>query len=159
VDASYADPFIIDPFRNFDSENENDSTIEALLAKIRRPFGKEAMEAIIIAHHMVKRSMNQKENVKITQDMQLFSDGGRGSGAIRGYCDILITQEWSQQDGEEIVHWGAFAKNISDLNPWALVQTAPNSGLWVPTEVEGLSQTVRGSLRSLKEQRPAVPRI
>ena len=148
-----ADLFIIDPFRNFHSENENDSTIEALLAKIRRTFGK---AAIIIAHHMVKRSMNQKENVKVTQDMRLFSDGGRGSGAIKGYCDIIITQEWSQQDGEEIVHWGSFGKNIADLNPRALVQTAPNSGLWVPTDVEGLSQTVSASLRSLKELRASL---
>jgi hypothetical protein len=148
-----ADLFIIDPFRNFHSENENDSTIEALLAKIRRTFGK---AAIVIAHHMVKRSMNQKENVKLTHDMRLFSDGGRGSGAIKGYCDIIITQEWSQQDGEEIVHWGAFGKNIADLSPRALVQTGPNSGLWVPTDVEGLSQTVRASLRTLKEHRESL---
>ena len=148
VRVNPADVFIIDPFRNFHCENENDSTIEALLAKIRKTFGK---SAIIIAHHMVKRSMNAKENVKVMDDMRLFSDGGRGSGAIKGYCDIIVAQEWFKEGDDEIIHWGAFGKNIPDLGPRTFVPTSENSGLWVPAELNGLSQTVRASLRVLKE--------
>jgi hypothetical protein len=83
VQTNPADLFIIDPFRNL--QNENDSTIEGLLAKIRRTFGK---SAVIIAHHMVKRSANKKENIRLVDDMRLFSDGGRGSGAIN-YEEIV----------------------------------------------------------------------
>jgi hypothetical protein len=89
-------------------------------------------------------------------DMRLFSDGGRGSGAIKGYCDVIISQEWSKGGDEEIVHWGAFGKNIPDLAPRALVQTAENSGCWVPMEADGLSQTVRESLKALKEHEPGL---
>jgi hypothetical protein len=155
-EAADANPPIFLSSTHFETSIAKAGTTALSKPYSRRFGGHFGKAAIIIAHHMVKRNMNRKENVKVTQDMRLFSDGGRGSGAIKGYCDIVNTQEWSQQDGEEIVHWGAFGKNIADLNPRALVQTGPNSGLWVPTEVDGLSQTVKASLRALKEHRASL---
>lgn len=86
--------------------------------------------------------------------MRLFSDGGRGSGAIKGYCDVIVAQEWFKDGDDEIIHWGAFGKNTADLDPRTFVPTSENSGLWVPAEIDGLSQTVMASLRLLKAHNP-----
>jgi hypothetical protein len=118
---------------------------------MRKTFGK---ASVVIAHHMVKRSKNPRDNVTLMDNMRLFSDMGRGSGAIKGYCDVIVNQEWFDEDGEEVIHWGAFGKNIPDLSPRALSQTAPNSNLWAPTNLDHITETVKASLTVLREHAP-----
>jgi hypothetical protein len=121
-----ADLYIIDPMRCLDAQDENDSAIEELLAMIRRVFGK---AAVLIAHHMTKRG-NPKDGVALKDDMRGWSDGARGSGAIKAHADLIICQERVMAGDHEKVYWGAFLKDAPDIEPLPLVETDNESFLW-----------------------------
>lgn len=123
-----ADLYVIDPLRCLHGGTENDSVIEQTLAGIRQIF----QSTIIIPHHMVKRSRNPKDNVHLKDNMRLWSDGCRGSGAIKGHADVIVCQERMTEDDMDIVYLGAFMKDAADVDPMPLVESKPDSFLWVP---------------------------
>jgi hypothetical protein len=123
-----ADLYVIDPMRCLHGGAENDSTIETTLGDIRRIFH----STIIIPHHMTKQSRNPKDNVRLVADMRLWSDGCRGSGAIKGHSDVIVCQDRVKEDDADVVYLGAFMKDAGDVDPMPLEESAPDSFLWVP---------------------------
>jgi hypothetical protein len=124
-----ADIYIVDPFRCLHGAGENDSAMEETLRKIRAVFHR----ATVIPHHMTKNSRNPRENTRLADDMRLWSEGCRGSGAIKGHADVIICQERETENDEtEVVHLGAFMKDAADVKPISLVESATDSFLWVP---------------------------
>jgi AAA domain len=129
--ATYpADLYSIDPMRCLHGGDENNSTLEKTLADIRSVF----KSTIVIPHHMTKRSRNPKDNVRLSADMRLWSDGCRGSGAIKAHADVIVCQEHMKEDDTDVVYLGAFMKDAGDVDPMALEESAPESFLWVPQE-------------------------
>ena len=141
--------YVIDPMRSLHAQDENDSNIEALLSAIRAMFGK---AAVIVAHHLRKRSNNGKD-ASLTEDMRGWSDQARGSGAIKAHADVIICQE-RRTDWEcnESVYLGAFSKDAADAEPLKLAETDHESFLWrievdVPTHLNGSWNALRASGR------------
>ncbi len=120
-----ADLYVIDPLRPLHSADENDSSIETLLAELRRVFRN---AAVVVAHHMRKAHEN---GPTLVQDMRAFSDGGRGSTAIKAHADVIILQERSKDErGEEILYIGAFLKDGADIEPFTLMESDHESFHW-----------------------------
>jgi hypothetical protein len=138
-----ADLYIIDPMRCLHAQDENDSSIEELLAMIRRVFGK---SAVIIAHHMTKRG-NPKDSIRLKDDMRAWSDGARGSGAIKAHADVIICQEREITNGEETVFWGAFLKDAADIEPLPLTESDVESFHWEVSQ--DLPPNVKAALAAL----------
>jgi hypothetical protein len=123
-----ADVYVIDPMRCLHAEDENDSNIEALLSMIRSVFKK---AAVVIVHHMTKLGTS-KDVVTLKDDMRAWSDGARGSGAIKAHADVIICQErLIDGDGTEVVYWGAFLKDAADIEPLALEESGADSFFWI----------------------------
>lgn len=138
-----ADLYIIDPMRCLHAQDENDSAIEQLLAAIRQVFRK---AAVIIAHHMTKRG-NPKDGIALKDDMRAWSDGARGSGAIKAHADVIICQERVMAGDHETVYWGAFLKDAADIEPLPLVETDHESFLWNVSE--DIPANLRGPLEAV----------
>jgi hypothetical protein len=138
-----ADLYIIDPMRCLHAQDENDSAIEQLLAAIRQVFRK---SAVLIAHHMTKRG-NSPDAVALSGDMRAWSDGARGSGAIKAHADVIICQERVMAGDHETVYWGAFLKDAADIEPLPLVETDHESFLW--TVSEDIPANLRGPLEAV----------
>jgi hypothetical protein len=122
-----ADLYIIDPMRCFHNAEENDSRIEQLLRRVRQHFPD---AAVILTHHMTKRDGDQTLTLK--QDMRAWSDGARGSGAIKAHADVIVCQERTMEDGNEILHLGAFMKDGPDAEPTALEESDAKTFFWIP---------------------------
>jgi len=121
-----ADLYIIDPMRSMHGEDENDSKIEKLLVRLRRLFGE---AALIIAHHMTKAAAGQWE-LRLMNDMRAWSDGARGSGAIKAHADVIVCQERLIENEREVVSWGAFLRDDADIEPIPVVESNPLSFFW-----------------------------
>jgi hypothetical protein len=103
-----ADLYLIDPMRCFHIGRENDSEIEVLLEQVRRFFGS---AAVIISHHVRKQSHKQGEDrvsLSVPGIMREWSDGARGSCAIKAHADVIVCQERKMEGEAEIVYFGAF---------------------------------------------------
>jgi hypothetical protein len=122
-----ADLYIIDPMRCFHDGDENDSRIEQLLRCVRQHFPN---SAVILTHHMVKAS--GEYTAKLDEDMRSWSDGARGSGAIKAHADVIVCQERTMVLGDEILRLGAFMKDGADAEPTALEESDAKSFFWVP---------------------------
>ncbi len=144
VEERPADLYVIDPFRYLHGGNENDSAIAETLAAIRRIFKR----AVIIPHHMVKRSRNPKENVRLNENMRLWSEGCRGSGVIKGHADVIVCQERLMEGDTEVVYLGAIMKDAPDADPMPLEEASPESFLWIPQRK--LPTELRTSLQILE---------
>ncbi|HZT32545.1 MAG TPA: AAA family ATPase [Bryobacteraceae bacterium] len=131
-----ADLYIIDPLRSLHSADENDSSIETLLSEMQRIF---KGAAVIAAHHMRKQAENASN---LTDDMRAFSDGARGSSAIKAHSDVIVLQERTlDSKGDEIVHLGAFLKDGPDIEPFPVIESDHQSFYWemvvtVPEKLE-----------------------
>jgi hypothetical protein len=124
-----ADLYIVDPFRCLHGGAENDSKIEEILRLIRGVF----KQTTIIPHHTVKSPRKSNENVRLVDDMRLWSEQCRGSGAIKGHADVIICQEREiDADDTEVVHLGGFMKDAGDIDPIPLVESAVDSFWWIP---------------------------
>jgi len=121
-----ADLYIIDPMRSMHGEDENDSKIEKLLVRLRHLFGG---AALIIAHHMTKAGAGQWE-LRLKHDMRAWSDGARGSGAIKAHADVIVCQERWIENEREVVSWGAFLRDDADIEPITVVESDPQSFFW-----------------------------
>ena len=125
VGAHPADLYVVDPLRTLHSADENDSSIEALLSEMQRVF---RGAAVIVAHHMRKSGDNP---VTLVQDMRAWSDGARGSSAIKAHSDLIVLQERTvKSNGDEVVHLGAFLKDGADIEPVSLMGTDHESFYW-----------------------------
>jgi len=124
-----ADLYIVDPFRCLHGAAENDSKIEETLRLIRSVF----RQTTIIPHHTVKSPRKANENVRLVDDMRLWSEQCRGSGAIKGHSDVIICQEREiDTDDTEVVYIGGFMKDAGDIDPIPIVESAADSFWWIP---------------------------
>jgi len=150
-----ADLYIIDPLRTLHSADENDSTIEALLTEMQRIFGQ---AAVILCHHMRKSGENA---CTLSQDMRTWSDGARGSSAIKAHTDTIVLQERTENGkGEEVVYLGAFLKDGADVNPFPVIETDHQSFFWVmkrevPEKLDSACQALVGGKYKNKGQAAA----
>jgi hypothetical protein len=120
------DLYIIDPMRMLHASDENDSLIEGLLTEVSRVF---CGAAVVLCHHM--RKQQGEKAVSLVEDMRTWSDGGRGSSAIKAHADVIVLQERSENDkGEEIVHIGAYLKDGADIEPFPTMESDHLSFFW-----------------------------
>ncbi len=125
VATNPADVYIIDPLRTLHTADENDSSIETLMSEMHRVFGG---AAVIAAHHMRKPSDN---NCALSQDMRAWSEGARGSSAIKAHSDVIVLQERTEDSkGDEVVYLGAFLKDGADIEPFPLMESDHQSFYW-----------------------------
>jgi AAA domain-containing protein len=123
-----ADVYIFDPMRCVHGQDENDSNIERLLTRLRQFFPD---SIVIVSHHMRKAGMNLGLGaVALKDDMRLWSDGARGSGAIKAHADVIVCQERKIEAQSEVVYWGAFQRDEADIEPMHLEESKPGSFLW-----------------------------
>ena len=125
-----ADIYVFDPMRSMHSADENDSMIESLLSRLRRCF---RGAAVIVAHHMRKSFVGGNE-VTLASDMRLWSDGARGSSAIKAHADVIVCQERVMDQGNEVLYVGAFLKDGADIEPLRLEESDAQSFFWVVTD-------------------------
>ena len=140
-----ADLYIIDPMRCFHASDENDSTIEQLMERMRTFFGS---SAVIVSHHMRKRSSRPDDFCSLLHGMREWSDGARGSGAIKAHADVIVCQE-RVSGSEEIVYLGAFMKDGADVEPIPLVETDYESFFFKPSF--HVPENLRASYEALKK--------
>jgi hypothetical protein len=125
-----ADIVVFDPMRSMHTVDENDSSIETLMSRLRQTLPK---RAIIIAHHMRKYHVAGNP-VSLSDDMRLWSDGARGSSAIKAHADVIVCQERTMdQNHTEVLHVGAFLKDGADIEPLKLEESDTQSYFWVLT--------------------------
>jgi hypothetical protein len=154
-----ADLYIIDPLRSLHSADENDSTIEMLLSEMQRVF---KGAAVIAAHHMRKAKEN---GVTLAHDMRAWSEGARGSSAIKAHSDVIVLQERTLNDkGEEIVNLGCFLKDGPDIEPFPLMESDHESFFWevvtiVPTHLEGSYDALKAAGGRFKSKIAAAQEI
>lgn len=121
-----ADLCIFDPMRSMHVGDENDSNIEFLLTRLRRLF---PGAAVVVAHHMRKPGSGEY-SLSLNEDMRAWSDGARGSGAIKAHVDVIVCQERIVENDAEVVYWGAFQRDEPDIEPMPLEETGPNTFFW-----------------------------
>ncbi len=122
-----ADLYVFDPMRSMHNADENDSSIEVLLSRLRRTFPR---SAVVVAHHMRKVFAGGKD-VSLQADMRLWSDGARGSTAIKAHTDVIVCQERSTDNqGNETIHLGVFLKDGADVQPLPLEESDAESFFW-----------------------------
>jgi RecA-family ATPase len=151
-----ADLYIFDPMRCLHAEDENDSLLEALLSRLITAF---RGAAVIVAHHMRKRG-DDTHGASLCENMRGWSDGARGSGAIKAHADLVVCQERVDTETGEIVHLGAFSRDEADVNPLRLEESAPQSfywcsSLWVPDRFQPAYDALRKAGRSFTSKADA----
>jgi hypothetical protein len=151
-----ADLYLIDPMRCFHAADENDSAIESLLASIVQHF---AGATVILTHHMRKPSHG--DSTPLSTDMRGWSDGARGSSAIKAHADVIICQERTQKDGDEVLHFGAFAKDVPDIEPIKLEESGNETFFWqrcaeVPTHLKLAFEALKEGGGVFRKQNDAI---
>jgi len=149
IQENPADLYVIDPMRCFHGGKEDDKEIEKLLEQVRRYFG---WAAVIISHHMRKLTGKPGET-RLTLSspgvMREWSDGARGSVAIKAHADVIVCQERAMEGDTEVVYFGAFMKDGPDIEPIPLTETADGSFLFKPSS--RVPPFLRGSFDLLKD--------
>lgn len=145
VEDHPADLYILDPMRSVHTQDENDSSIEQLLTAIRKMFKN---VAVVIAHHMRKRGNNPKPFL-LREDMRVWSDDARGSGAIKAHADTIICQEREIQKQVEVLYFGAYLKDGADIEPIPLEESDSESFYWqVRPEVPKTLRPIYAALKA-----------
>src|SRR5262249_2392347 len=81
-----------------------------------------------------------------------WSDGARGSGAIKAHADVVVCQERVMEEETEVVYLGAFSRDEADLEPLHLEETGAETYFWqVAAKVP---PTLRDSYDALKAAGP-----
>ena len=148
-----ADLYIFDPMRSMHAGKENDSTIEFLLTRLRRLF---PGAAVVVAHHMRKTGSGDL-SLSLKEDMRAWSDGARGSGAIKAHADVVVCQERKVEGDAEVVYWGAFQRDEADIEPMALDESEVRSFYWqvspqVPEHLRASYDALKEAQRSFSDQ-------
>jgi hypothetical protein len=159
-----ADLYIFDPMRCLHAQDENDSTIEALLSKLRAIFPN---AAIVVPHHMNRSSASGKDfggfAITLSQpdSLRAFANGCRGSTAINAHADVVICQERRIESDVETVYLAAYMKDAADVEPLPLVESDHESFYWivsrkVPEKLRASYEALRKAGRSFKNEAEAV---
>jgi len=127
VQECAADLYIIDPMRCMHSEAENDSGLETLITRIHQFFGD---ASVVISHHLRKRNRKTSDQPKLKDDIRVWADEARGSGAINAHADAVIGQERREEKGLELLDLGAFLRDGADINPIVLRETGHETFFW-----------------------------
>jgi hypothetical protein len=143
VEANPAEFYIFDPLRALHSGDENESNIEFMLTELHRAFrGK----SVVAAHHMRKAGDN---SARLVEDMRAWSEGARGSSAIKATADVIVLQERStNRAGEEVVHFGAFLRDGADIEPFPLMESDHESFFW--QRVQDIPDRLQASVEALR---------
>jgi hypothetical protein len=140
-----ADIYIIDPLRCSWVGQENDSQIEGFLTALRENF---QGAAVIVAHHMRKQGGEKEYRFKLAENMRDWSDGARGSGAIKAHADGIVCQERVEENDEETIYFGAYMKDGADIGPIPLQETDGESFYFkVVREIPAVCRSSYGILR------------
>src|SRR5262249_5828573 len=123
-----ADIYCLDPMRCTHEEAENDSKMAGVMMSLQVLFkGK----TVIVPHHLYKlHEKDENDAALLERDMRQWSDRGRGSGAIKAHADLIICQARAGEIEAPRLHVGAFGRDIIDIPPLELEQTAPESFTW-----------------------------
>jgi hypothetical protein len=153
-----ADLYIIDPMRCMHAQAENDSAIEALLTRVHQFFGD---AAVVVSHHLRKRNRKRTDQVKLKEDMRMWADEARGSGAITAHADVIVCQEREVESGVELLHLGAYLRDGADVEPMVLRETCSESFLWeiapdIPLELTLCLDALRDAGGSFQSRTDAV---
>ena len=159
-----ADIYIFDPMRCLHVQDENDSTIEALLSKMRDIFPNAAM---IVPHHMNRSSANMRDGggspITLSQpeSLRMFANGARGSTAINAHADVVVCQERKVEGDVETVYLGAYMKDSADVEPLPLVESDQESFYWivsrkVPERLRASYEALRRAAQPFKSAADAV---
>ena len=139
-----ADLYIFDPMRCLHTKDENDSNIERVLSGLR---GVCKGAAVVVAHHMTKRGKD--DALKLRDGMRLWSEGARGSGALKAHADEIVCQEQLIEGDRETVYIGAFGRDGPDVEPMPLEESDAESFYWqVCPEIPA---TLRPSFEALRK--------
>ena len=122
-----ADVYIIDPMRCLHAQRENDSTIETLLTRVHQLFGD---STVVISQHLRKRNRKKTDQPVLNDDMRVWADEARGSGAITAHADVIVCQERVVEGGLERLYLGAYMRDGADIEPMPLRETEMQSFLW-----------------------------
>jgi hypothetical protein len=153
-----ADLYIIDPMRCMHAQAENDSAIEALLTRVHQLFGD---AGVVVSHHLRKRNRKRTEQVKLKEDMRMWADEARGSGAITAHADVIVCQEREVENGVELLQLGAYLRDAADIEPMVLRETCSGSFLWeiapdIPLELTLCLDALRDAGGSFQSRTAAV---
>jgi len=145
VSSYKPDIWIVDPLRSFHGYDENKSSVmENLLTEMRNLF---KPAALVTPHHL--RKVDRKSAVSLKEDMRSWSDGARGSGAIKAHADVIVGQERRFDTvGNEIVDFAAYMKGGGDIQPFSLMESGPMSFWWNPLKSE-ISAPLKKALQAL----------
>lgn len=158
-----ADLYVFDPMRCLHMQDENASTIEALLSRMRDLF---LNAATIIPHHMNRSSAGTQNSsgypITLSQpdSLRAFANGTRGSSAINAHADVMVCQERVNENDVETVYLGAYMKDASDVEPLPLVESDHESFYWivsrnVPAKLRPSFEALRRVARRFKGQADA----
>ncbi len=153
-----ADLYIIDPMRCMHAQAENDSAIEVLLSRVHQIFGN---AAVVISHHLRKRSRKKSDQVCLRDDMRAWADEARGSGAITAHADAILCQERVVEGGLERLHFGAYLRDGADIEPIGLRESEAESFLWevapdIPPELAMCLDALMRSAGEFQSRKAAV---
>jgi hypothetical protein len=159
-----ADLYIFDPMRCLHMQDENTSTIEALLSKLRDVFPN---ATVIVPHHMNRISAGAQNpgghtiTLRQPDDLRAFANGGRGSTAINAHTDVVVCQERVVEGDIETVYFGAYMKDAADVEPLPLVESDHESFYWivsrnVPEKLRTSYETLRRAAHPFKGEADAV---
>ncbi len=149
-----ADIYIIDPLRCAHYLDENDSQIANLMISLQRLF---KGSTIILLHHLRKSDDQAESDQKlIERDIHQWSDRARGSGAIKAHADLIVCQVRSEEEETgPAIFWGAFGRDIADIDVKKLEESDPDSFTWTP--VKRVPQKLQKSWQVLREHVRAAP--
>jgi hypothetical protein len=82
--------------------------------------------------------------------MREWSDGARGSGAIKVHADVIVCQERKMEKEAGVVYFGAFMKDGPDIEPMPLTESEEESFLFQPSRQ--VPACLRGSYEVLKRR-------
>jgi hypothetical protein len=159
VDQMAADLYIIDPMRCMHAHAENDSSIEALLTRVHQFF---ADAAVLISHHLRKRTRRKEDQPVLRADMRAWADEARGSSAITAHADVVICQEREVEHELERLYLGAYMRDGADIAPLALGESEFESFYWqvasqVPEHLQRCLDALRaGGAQGFEDRRAVV---
>ena len=99
-------------------------------------------------------------NVSLTSDMRSWSDGARGSTAIKAHADVIVCQERKTESDVETVYLGAFMKDGPDVEPISLIETGHESFYWqvspnIPEKLRSPFEALRKAARLFHDKKDA----
>jgi hypothetical protein len=80
---------------------------------------------------MRKQGGDNEHRSKLAENMRDWSDGARGSGAIKAHADVIVCQERVEEQNEETIYFGAYMKDGPDIGPIPLQESDTDSFFFI----------------------------